>query len=548
VFTTYKRFDASVVLADAIKVTLSEFRIPANASEIRAQKPGTVLISDITGTVTVAGSWSIPGSVNTLALADTKVPIEIDVEAASYVAVTGAIAISGEFAFRSWKKSDNELLIGLYKKKGTTFKVGFTAGAGMEAEKGSTDLIAKVFGLLSPAADTSVLGADPSGIRAALKQSVDFSLTMSLNASCAAAVADESAFFYTVDLSNNQAETDAALNAAMTGNWTKIAKLSNAKENKNVIGRMIASKHKIVVNVLGIYNYASIAEFINKCTVVHCADDGSATITDVETARRITVASAPHQAAPDQLRHALSEAAISTAAYSFAKAGNGSSLTSSQTLVIYRQATDARKLMTDLMPAVVLGLATRAQVAAAIAGAPHKHALIQFEQKIEDAVARQMFLNPATGQPWQQSELIAIGIGRLQAFLDPNDPEDKRRLDFLAHWPATQPPAPYVVDWLDITWWADAVANASVKYVAAKAAFEKIPAGADAAKDPDFMRARKDLAKALLHMSRNEHSAFTPGWPLAVMHWIARRQSACSLNASWDSGTQLQLSAKSATA
>jgi len=102
-FTTYKRFDASVVLADAIKATLSEFRAPANVSQIRAQKPGTVLISDITGKVTVAGSWSIPGSVNTLALADTKVPIQIEVEAASYVALTGAISISGEFVFRSWK-------------------------------------------------------------------------------------------------------------------------------------------------------------------------------------------------------------------------------------------------------------------------------------------------------------------------------------------------------------------------------------------------------------------------------------------------------------
>ena len=438
--------------------------------------------------------------------------------------------------------------MGLYKKKGATLSVGFTAGIGMEAEKGSTDLIAKVFGLLSPAADTSVLGADPSGIRAALKQSVEHSLTMSLNASCAAAIADESAFFYTVDLTSNQAETDAALNAAMAGNWTKISKLSNAKENKNVIGRMIANKHKIVVNVLGVYNYASIGEFISKCTVVHCPDDGSATITDVETARRITVASTPHQAAPDQLRHALSEAAISTAAYSFAKAGNASSLTSSQTLVIYRRGADARKLTKDLMPAVVLGLATRAQISAAVGGAPHKHALIQFEQKIEDVVAQQMFLNPATNQPWRQSELIPIGIGQLRAFLDPNDSEDKRRLEFLAHWPATQPPAPYVVDWLDITWWADAVANASAKYVAAKAAFDRIPAGADPSKAPDFMRARNDLARALLNLSKNEHSAFTPGWPLAVMHWLARGQSACSVNASWDSSTQLQLSARSATA
>jgi hypothetical protein len=143
---------------------------------------------------------------------------------------------------------------------------------------------------------------------------------------------------------------------------------------------------------------------------------------------------------------------------------------------------------------------------------------------------------------------VPIGVGQLRAFLDPNDPEDKRRLEFLARWPQTQPPAPFVVDWLDITWWADAVANASAKYVAAKAAFEKIPQGVDASKDSDFMEARKDLAKALRDMSKNEHSAFTPGWPLAVMHWISRGQSACSLNVSWDSRTQLQLPAKSAAA
>ncbi|MFL6449924.1 MAG: hypothetical protein ACJ746_19905 [Bryobacteraceae bacterium] len=124
--------------------------------------------------------------------------------------------------------------------------------------------------------------------------------------------------------------------------------------------------------------------------------------------------------------------------------------------------------------------------------------------KIDDVAARQIFLNPATGKPWQQSELVPIGIGQLRAFLDPNDPEDKRRLEFLAHWPQTQPPAPFSVDWLDITWWADAVANASARHVAAKAAFEKIPPGGDATKDPAFTKARKDLAKALLNMSKNE--------------------------------------------
>jgi hypothetical protein len=464
------------------------------------------------------------------------------------VALAGSIAISGEFVFRSWKKSDTELLIGLYKKKGTALTVSFLAEAGMEAEQGTTDLIKKVFGLLAPKADTSMLGADPGGITTALKQSVDHSLLMSLNASCSAAFSDESAFVYMVDLTRHPDETDAALNAAIRGNWTPIARLPNSRELKSAIGHTIRTNHKMVVNVLGIYNYASVAEFMRNCTVVHSIEDGSATITDTETAKRITVAAAPYQAVTDQLRHALSEAAISTAAYSFAKTANSSTLTSSQTLVTYSQSADAGKLKNNLAPAIPLGLATAGQIAAAIAGGPHKHALVQFEQKIDDAAAQQMFLNPATGKPWQHPELVKIGIAQLRALLDPNDPTDKRRIDFLDRWPENQPPAPFSVDWLDITWWADAVANAAAKWVTAKAAFANVTTGDDPALNAAFMQARKDLARALLNMSKNEHSAFTPGWPLAVMHEIARGQSACSLTASWDSKTQFQLPARSATA
>jgi hypothetical protein len=547
-FTTYKRFDSNVSLRDAMAATLSEFKVPSSAAVLRVQTPGSVLTSDISGTVTVTGKWSVPGSVNALALADTTVPAKIQVEIASCVALEGSIAVSGEFVFRSWKKSDTELLIGLYKKKGTTLTVGFVASAGMKAEEGTTDLIKKVFGLLAPGADTSVLGADPGGIKAALKKSVDHSLLMSMNASCSAAFSDESAFVYSVDLTRHPDETDAALNAAIRGNWTPIARLPNSHELKCAVGHTIDTKHKMVVNVLGIYNYGSIADFIRNCTVVHSIEDGSATITDTETAKRITVAATPYQAAMDQLRHALSEAAISTAAYSFAKTANSSTLTSSQTLVIYNQSTDAGKLKKNLGPAIPLGLATAGQIAAVVGGAPHQHALVQFEQKIDAAAARQMFLNAATGKPWQQEELVKIGIAQLRALLDPNDPADKRRIDFLDRWPQAPPPAPYYTDWLDITWWAGAVANAAAKWLAAKAAFESVVTGDDPALNPAFMQARKDLARALLNMSKNEHSAFTPGWPLAVMHEIARGQSACSLNASWDSKTQFQLPAKSATA
>jgi hypothetical protein len=45
-------------------------------------------------------------------------------------------------------------------------------------------------------------------------------------------------------------------------------------------------------------------------------------------------------------------------------------------------------------------------------------------------------------------------------------------------------------------------------------------------------------------MSKKEHSAFTPGWPLAVMNEIARGQAKLMLHAVWDGKTQFDLPAK----
>src|ERR1039458_2717767 len=53
-------------LGEAIGATLTSFGVSVSAADIRGQKPGTVRSSDVSGTVTVSGSYSLPIAVNQL--------------------------------------------------------------------------------------------------------------------------------------------------------------------------------------------------------------------------------------------------------------------------------------------------------------------------------------------------------------------------------------------------------------------------------------------------------------------------------------------------
>ena len=59
---------------------------------------------------------------------------------------------------RSHRVSEAELHFGVYKKKGSSFKVTFTAGAGVQANVASKELISTFFGAVFHAPDLSKLG------------------------------------------------------------------------------------------------------------------------------------------------------------------------------------------------------------------------------------------------------------------------------------------------------------------------------------------------------------------------------------------------------
>src|SRR5690242_3307210 len=303
------------LLKDCIGMALQNYSVASSASAIRKQKPGTVNTTGIGGTVTFTGSYSLPVTVNALASANLPFNYKIEVNPAATVEISGQIAVSGDFVVRSHKLSDTELRLGVYKKQGTTFTAAITANAGIQADHKSKDLLASVLGVAFGGAEAGIFGipaSDAAVFNTVLQESLNRSVSIALNLACSASQAHEAAVLYSIDLSGGDAaQTDAAIGAALRGDWTQLDQLSNARALRNVVKATHEFQHKTIINLLGVYNAESVADFVNSCTILH-DENGAVLVTDKASASRIATVQIPYAADPDKLRCALADAFLAT--------------------------------------------------------------------------------------------------------------------------------------------------------------------------------------------------------------------------------------------
>jgi hypothetical protein len=325
-FATYRLMPDAVApdqnLGDALAAAMSGYNVIATVEQAMEIPAGAIYTTDVTGTFTVGGSWKLPTSINQMSLADANLPFNarVSVAPAVTVKVAGSVAVSGAFGVRFRRSGGNAIRMGIYKKHGTTLSASFRASAALGANVGNTDLIAAFFKAVSDEADLTTLSKDDvAKFQKVLNDSIDQSLAISLNAACSASEWDEAALVYEVNTAaNDGGATLAAVAAALGGDWTALGKLDghgNVRKLRDVVIDTIEKKYSLNVNLLGLYNYRSVGDFILNMRVVKNAENGSVVITDKATASRITTGSMPLVAAPDVLRVVLYESFVATAAY-----------------------------------------------------------------------------------------------------------------------------------------------------------------------------------------------------------------------------------------
>ena len=555
-FATYTLVNAAggvfPPLTTALPSALENFSIGCTAQRLRTQTPGTVTSIDVAGSLSISASYALPVSVNALATADLPLNLKISVDPSANVSITGKITLSGDFVVRAHKTGADQLQLGVYKKRGTTLAVSLAAGAQLSADVGNTDLIGAVLGVALPNADPAkagITGPNAERFSEVLQAALNRSLSIAVNLECAATFNDEAAVVYAIDLAaGDPPATDAALAAALRGDWTALEALPNARAVRNIVRHTKDLKHRFRINLLGVYNAASVEDFLRSSTVLHDGD-GRVVITDTARATRLAVAAEPLRADPDKLRRALADAFLATVTYAAT-----ASLTVAQSHFQYENQLTRQEMKDAVLLGRTLGLVADDGWDAILAANPvFRHARIQAEASYDNpAASRLFFSDPAARVPHAREHLVRIGRQTMLALIDPGDPAgavQRRILADDAAWAAMDQNgntanfarlpelrglsatdlAAVSVDWIDIAWWADAISELAPRLADLLAAI-----GQSDAAGPDLAKPREKVAGLLASVTRNTRAAFVGGWGLAVMFALSGRSAQVEMDLAWD--------------
>lgn len=525
---------SAVTLREACRSALNDFTLLRSAADVLAIDRNEVFCTDVAGTVRMAGSWTLPLAVNRLALADAKLPFhaEASVNPNLTVSLSGEIALTSEFSVRCRRLDGTRLRFSLCRKHDAALTASFSAGAGVGVYSGKTDLLTAVLAGVDPGIKPGDLEAgDAAKFRQVLSDCVDHSLTISLNAVCSAAAGDEAGFVYDVDVSAPDNATHQAIEAALHGNWSALSKLPNTRKVRDVLVETLDKSFALSVNLLGLYNYRSVTEFLKKMEVRRNLDDGSIVLTDSTTASEISTAATPFGADGDRLRAVLYRSFLVTATYKalFAAVGTDLNVSARQDYLIYKESMGYRDALKQLKAGQVLGAMQPHGAAHLPSDGPNlKHCRIAGScDYSNDDVLRFFFSDITKFTPRTAADLKRVGRQVLAQLLDDKDITDHKRIQALVQdslWaqmdrqPA-QIQEPFLADWLDITEWAEALAQAA-PVLAATVAYAKTLSG-DPTNDAQFQAKRTALASAFDRLSRNTRSAFEISFPLCVMAMLA---------------------------
>jgi hypothetical protein len=549
---TYLQFpragSALPTLKDGLALTLQSYSLPSTPEMIRAIPLGVAHTAETSGSISLGAFYAAPLAVNPFATLGLPLNLSLSVGPAIEAMVKGSIELKGSFIVRTYRSSASKLIFGAYKLRETSLTASLTTSAGITADVDKTDILSKVLDAVLPAANLNVGQLDEAQkkeLSKALKECVDNSISLALNATCTASLTDEAAVVYELDLSRNPAETDNAIAGALHGDWSLFETLPNARRLRNIVRDLHERKHKLTINLLGLYNASSITDYLQSTTVLH-DEHGQISMVDKATAQSLSAGTTPYAAKSDKLRSALAQAFVATAAYGAAKGKLGvTSFTLRQTFLDYH----AKASASDITPQILLARAVKLPFDAAWDAIPKFNGFFNQDKLYLSigydlqSVLRLFYQDVNDRQPYSPAALDRIGRDTRIALLDPSASSSMQRRSALTDdniWNAMtesgdpanfrfipglaklQPPALAAIsaDFLDIRWWTEAMSSLTPRLTAVLSAIDQSKTS-DPLSDPAFMSAHKDLEKALGDLARNTRSAFGDGWPLAVMFNVA---------------------------
>lgn len=503
-------------------------------------------------------SLELPFTLNALASANLPFNTSASIQPSVTLELAPSLQLAGDLLIRSYKVSNDVVRLGVYKKRGTALSVTFTAGAGIGGDIGSDDVIGALLNAALPGVDVAaagISGDNAKTLNGVIKIALNRSLSAQVNATCSAALTDEAAVLYEVQLnSGDNAATDHALGLALHGNWTELQTLTNARCLRNIAVETVEKKRVFTVNLLGFYSATTVTDYLKSCTVL-VDDSGQITITDKMDASRISASVSPFAADINKLRLALIEDFLFTATYAVVAGKLNLKLTVVQSYLDYGQDMAQAEMSKNVLLGYALTLIPHGALDATLKASssfPHTcvSAIVSYDMP---PLLDIFYADPASRAERTTPELERAGRDVMCTLLDSSDDTDAVRISILkndAAWEqmdsvgntAAFGTIPYLshlgvtqlgavsADWVSIVWWANALSKIAPALSAASVALESAPPG-DPTNDPGFMKARQHLADVLGAVTRKTDAAFVHGWGEAVMFVLSGRHG----SADWSS-------------
>ncbi len=549
------------LLRDACATGFSNFSLTTSPAAVRAQLAGTVNELEVSGSITAKVSLQAPINLNALASANLPFNETMSIQPDVTLKLGGSIKIAGDFLVRSFKMSDSIVRLGVYKKRGTTFKASFTAEGGVGGDIGDSDVLSTLLNAALPGVNVAAAGipADTAqALNGAIKDGLDRSLSAQVNVACSAAYTDEAAIVYEIQLDAGvTAETDAALSKALRGDWSALEALPNKRQIRNIAVNTVEKKISMTLNLFGFYSATSITDYLKRSTILF-DESGQLSIIDKADVNRISAAALPYAADADKLRKALVTDFLSTATYAVLAGKLKLDMAVIQSYFEYSRNMSWDEMNANILLGYALNVIPKGALTPLAGSKPSfGHASVQAVVKYDNAALLSLFYSdPATQKTRGRDEVDLVGRTAMCQLLDPNDATDAVRIRvlqndaawaamredgnsanfhsilYLSHLGVTELEA-VSADYLSIAWWTDALVKVAPLLTATLVAADAAPAG-KASADANFMKERGRLANALGGIARNTDAAFAPGWGEAATFALSGRRGQVAMDLQWD--------------
>src|ERR1017187_1217603 len=281
-------------LLDAVERAMAALTIPHDLNDLRSLPANAICQIDASSSLKFTASVTYNILNDPLATASISQLPSIAVNATAAATLEGTATHTSDHTVTIAKLPNGLIHLSVSLARTDDFETSLTVSAGVAAKIGSQDALAFLLDLISPNSNAELkkVQADmPAGqaqqLSGDIKSAIDAALCSSLAATLKPALDDSQCnrrvFLYEIDLTALNGDGTAALQAALTGDFTTITgpkTLAGIRELDSALTVTSSFKHSLTLHLLGIFNWGRTNAFVEKSKVDYTKDTHEIVLSD----------------------------------------------------------------------------------------------------------------------------------------------------------------------------------------------------------------------------------------------------------------------------